>query len=146
MKHHLVIAVFAVLLASCDRTSSPNPDSDILGIWDFVEYTIDDNGDVFSGLYSNSGDGVVYHFEKPSSTGYMWVEIFENGIIKSTTNTYEYEIVGDSLKLKNTPRDANGALSSHYEIMSLKNGEMTLSWYSEYPSKHERTTVLMVRR
>ena len=146
MKHHLVLAVFTVLLASCDRTGSPNPDSDILGIWDFVEYTIDDNGDISNGLFANESDDVVYHFEKPSNTGYLWIELFENGNLKNTTDTYEYEIVGDSLKIKNYPRFGNSFISTHYEIQSLKNGEMTLSWYSEYPSKHERTTVLMVRR
>ena len=132
--------------SSCDNQITSSKDTEILGTWDFKEYIYVENGTSYNGLYLPGGDEIVYHFEKPSTTWYLWVEVFETNILRDTYDTYEFQIVSDSLILQNAGRMSTRTFSTHYEIQSISSGKMTLSWYSDLPNKNERMTVVLVKR
>jgi hypothetical protein len=144
LAYALAIVLFGI--SSCDDQIATNKDAEILGIWDFKEYIYVENGTTYNGLYTPGADEIVYHFEKPSTTGYLWVEVFETNILRETSDTYEYQIVSDSLILQNAGRLSNRTISTHYEIQSISSGKMTLSWYSDLPNKSERMTVVLEKR
>ena len=146
MKRSILLISSIAALSGCTTNLSEIQSSDLIGSWECVEYVIEENGDISRGLYANSSDGLTYYFDKPSTTGYMWVEIYENGQLKNTTNNYEYVVDGDSLRLVGLSGVSNNVLSSAYEIVDVKKDELTLCWYSELPSKHEKKTVLMHKK